>query len=143
MSTLVGQEDGRSRVVFDTNVLVSALLKPGSVPDRALELVWAHACLTYHRDLLVEYGVVLARSRLGIAETRRDQLLERIRRDGVELAERVPFGGVMPDEDDRMFVEVALSATTSVLCTGNLRHYPVDVPVRVVTPAMLLVELGG
>ena len=30
----------------------------------------------------------------------------------------------MPDEDDRVFYEVALSEEDSFLVTGNLKHFP-------------------
>lgn len=130
-------------VVIDTNVLVSALLKPGSVPDRALSLVWARARLAYDAEMLDEYVAVLSRERLGINPLRRDSLLERIRREGVEVASRAPFDGAMSDEDDRIFVEIAIAAGARALCTGNLRDYPETLPVPLLTPQMLLSELGG
>lgn len=42
----------------------------------------------------------------------------------------------MPDEDDRMFYEVALSEEDSFLVTGNLKHFP-KTP-KVVTAAKMM-----
>ena len=42
----------------------------------------------------------------------------------------------MPDEDDRVFYEVALSEEDSFLVTGNLKHFP-KVP-KVVTAAQMI-----
>ena len=42
----------------------------------------------------------------------------------------------MPDEDDRVFYEVALSEEDSFLVTGNLKHF-LKVP-KVVTAAQMI-----
>ena len=44
--------------------------------------------------------------------------------------------GDMPDEDDRVFYEVALSEEDSFLVTGNLKHFP-KTP-KVVTAAQMM-----
>jgi len=44
------------RLVLDTNLLVSVLLKPGSVPDRALAAIWSTgAVVLYDSRLEDEY----------------------------------------------------------------------------------------
>ena len=62
-------------------------------------------------------------------------LLHFIRENGID-SERFPFDGDMPDEDDRVFYEVALSEEDSFLVTGNLKHFP-KVP-KVVTAAQMI-----
>ena len=50
------------RLVIDTNVLVSALLKPGSVPDRLLEAIWARELeVVYDARIHHEWARVVAR----------------------------------------------------------------------------------
>lgn len=62
-------------------------------------------------------------------------LINRIKHKGIN-SERVPFDALMPDEDDRIFYEVALSKDDAYLVTGNQKHFP-KTPI-VVTPAEML-----
>lgn len=62
-------------------------------------------------------------------------LLHFIRENGID-SERFPFDGDMPDEDDRVFYEVALSEEDSFLVTGNLKHFPKEP--KVVTAAQMI-----
>lgn len=48
----------------------------------------------------------------------------------------IPYEGEMPDEDDRVFYEIALSEEDSFLVTGNLKHFP-KTP-KVVTAAQMI-----
>lgn len=58
-----------------------------------------------------------------------------VRAHGVH-SKRAPYNEQMPDEDDRVFYEVALSKEDAFLVTGNQKHFPMT-PI-VVTPAELL-----
>lgn len=51
------------RVVFDTNVVVSALLMPGSVPRRAFNKALTHATVLISLATAAELNDVLRRSR--------------------------------------------------------------------------------
>jgi predicted nucleic acid-binding protein len=56
-----------TRVVFDTNILYSAILKPGSVPAKALDLVAAGLIIPcVSDDVLAEYRAVLYRPGLDL-----------------------------------------------------------------------------
>jgi hypothetical protein len=44
------------------------------------------------------------------------------------------YSGILPDDSDRLFVEVALSAGAA-LVTGNRKHFPSDTGIEVLTPA--------
>ena len=50
--------------------------------------------------------------------------------------------GAMTDDDDRIFVEVALAGRADAIVTGNLRHYPSDLGFAVHPPATLLALIG-
>lgn len=61
-----------ARVVFDTNVLYSAILKSGSVPANAFDLVTAgHVIPCVSDDVLAEYRLVLYRPELNLHSNRR------------------------------------------------------------------------
>lgn len=47
-------------------------------------------------------------------------------RNSTSRPRAVPLGVTLPDPDDEKFLEVAVSAGSSALVTGNLRHYPAD-----------------
>ncbi|MBX3217195.1 MAG: putative toxin-antitoxin system toxin component, PIN family [Labilithrix sp.] len=131
------------RVVVDTNVIVSALLKPGSVPDHALAAIWEHATVLYDRRVADEYRDVLARPKLrAIDRGRADALIATLRERGVDLGEVPAWTGAMTDEDDRVFVEVALAGRADAIVTGNLRDYPTGLGFEVLPPATLLARLG-
>jgi putative PIN family toxin of toxin-antitoxin system len=134
------------RVVIDTNVVISALLKPGSVPDRVMASLWADrrsATVVYDARIEDEYREVALRPKFrAMLPGRLEALLASLRACG-ELVTAVPaWGGAMPHESDRLFVEVALAGRAHAIVTGNLKHYPSDIGVDVQPPASLLAMLG-
>ncbi len=131
------------RVVLDTNVLISALWKAGSVPDLALGAVWAHGAeVLYDARILAEYRSVLARPKFKkIEPARTAALLARIVLHGEELLDVPAWCGAMTDEDDRIFVEVALAGNADAIITGNLKDYPQGLSFAVHPPATLLATL--
>lgn len=127
------------RIVVDTNVVVSALLHPGRTPDRALAAARAHRAVILVDDRVeAEYRAVLARPKFAsIAPERREALLDAL----LANAERVraaPDRRALIDDDDRVFVEVALSGRADAIVTGNVKHYPRDLGVEVIGPTELL-----
>ena len=146
---VVCHEDGSARVldamrlVLDTNMLVSALLKAGSVPDRALGAIWTtRALVLYDARIVDEYRRVLGRPKFrAIAPPRIDDLFARLLAHGRELADVPVWEGAMSDADDRIFVEVALAGRADAIVTGNLRDFPRDLGFEVHPPATLLAML--
>jgi len=134
------------RVVVDTNVLVSALLKEGSVPERALRALLERAVVLLDARLADEYAQVLARPKFAaIGSSRCDALLERLRTQGERLVEVPAYVGALDDPDDRAFVEVALAGKADAIVTGNVRHFPENLGFEVLPPAAVLerLERGG
>ena len=132
------------RLVLDTNVLISALLKPGSVPDRVLSAIWQHgAVVLYDERSADESRDVAARPTFrALPPGRPEEVLGRLLERGERLAEVATWTGTMSDECDRMFVEVALAGRAHAIVTGNLKHYPTGVGFEVQPPATLLAMLG-
>lgn len=134
------------RVVVDTNVLVSALLKEDSVPARALDRLLEQAIVLLDPRLVAEYEAVLQRPKFArIEPARREALLARIRAAGEHLVEVPPYAGEMADPDDRAFLEVALAGKADAIITGNMRDYPGNLGFEVLPPATALSRLdpGG
>jgi len=124
--------------VIDTNVLVSALLtsNPESATRRVLDmLLVGDITPLYNGEVIEEYLDVLSRSKFHFDPAAVHELVDFICERGMDTA-RTPYDVAMPDEDDRVFFEISLTAEESFLVTGNLKHYPC-MP-RVVTPADFL-----
>jgi uncharacterized protein len=112
------------RLVIDTNVVVSAAIKPRGTQRTVLNLALTKPCRLYVSDpILDEYSGVLARSLLRIPKGKRAQILQIIRNRGflVSPPRRLQ---VTSDPDDNIFVECADAARADYLITGNRRHFP-------------------
>jgi putative PIN family toxin of toxin-antitoxin system len=120
--------------VFDTNVLVSALMsaRQESPTVRLLDYVIdERIVLLYNDEILDEYDEVLHRDKFDFSDERIQTVLNLVK-TGLHL-DRTESNDNFPDPDDRVFYEVALSHDDSYVVTGNLRHFP-KTPI-VVTPA--------
>jgi putative PIN family toxin of toxin-antitoxin system len=112
------------RLVIDTDVLVSAALKPEGLQRTALVLAVTKPARFYvSRPILEEYGDVLARQELGIRKAVRRQLLQLIRNHSPIVAPSRHFE-VARDPDDNMFLECADAAKADYLVTGHQKHFP-------------------
>ena len=128
------------RIVLDTNVLLSGLLSPSGPPGNIVRLITSGAVrVCYDARILVEYRQVLLRPTFPFAEIQVDSLLDQLEADG-DLVAALPLVDRLPDPDDEIFLEVALTGNAHCLVTGNLRHYPQRrrQGVRVVSPREFL-----
>jgi len=114
--------------VIDTNVLVSALRRSheDSAAVRVLDAVFDGLVVPlYTGNIIAEYRDVLHRPRLNLDKGKCDFAIAYFLDQG-RLLSPVPCDLDFPDEDDRVFYEVALAgeAYAAKLVTGNIRHYP-------------------
>lgn len=112
------------RLVIDTNVVVSAALKPDGLQRTVVTLALTKPARWYvSTAILAEYVRVLARPELKIPRGFRRQLLQLIKnRTQVTAPSRLPQ--VTADPADNIFVECADAARADYLITGNQRHFP-------------------
>jgi putative PIN family toxin of toxin-antitoxin system len=112
------------RLVLDTNVIVSAALKPDGLQRTVLLLAMARPARLYvSASILSEYRTVLARRELHIRKGLRRQFLQWIE-DGSHLVSPSRQLRITSDPDDNIFLECADAARADYLVTGNLRHFP-------------------
>jgi len=112
------------RLVIDTNVLISAALKPaGSQRTAFLIAITRPARLYISMPVFDEYANVLARPHLGIVTGLRLQFLQLIKNHShmVKPSRRVEAAS---DPNDNVFLELADAARADYLITGNLKHFP-------------------
>jgi predicted nucleic acid-binding protein len=81
--------------------------------------------ICYDARILVEYRQVLLRPTFPFTENQVDSLLDQLQADG-DLVTALPLVERLPDPEDEIFLEVALSGNAQYLVTGNLKHYPVQ-----------------
>lgn len=115
------------RVVYDTNVVVSAALKAGSIPSSVVELALdRHVRLCLSPLIFAEYETVLKRPKFAFDADGVDALLRDLRRVAVMVfpAKHVH---VAPHEPDNRFLECAQAARARYLVTGNKKHFPFSV----------------
>ena len=123
-------------VVLDTNVIVSALLKPLSIPGDVLEKFYEKsATMVLSQEIYEEYLVVLSRRHFNWSFDIVARFQTFLNCDTQHL-EPVPMHMDLIDEDDRPFIECAAMARCPII-TGNIKHFAglERYGVKVYTPA--------
>jgi len=112
------------RIVLDTNIIVSAALKPEGLPRTVFLVSITKPARLYVSDaMLNEYCEVLARPEFRIRKGLRQQFLQLIK-NRARVVHPVRALHVTNDADDNKFLECADAARADYLVTGNLRHFP-------------------
>lgn len=111
-------------VVYDTNVLVSAVLKPASIPAALVAMAMTRQVQLYvSPPIVAEYTAVLHRPKFGLAPHSVTTFLEELTQAAVLVHPRTRLTAAS-DEADNRFLECALDAKAAFVVTGNLRHFP-------------------
>lgn len=133
------------RVVVDTNVLVSAAIKPLSVPARAIATLArpdAAARVLYDEAIEAEYRDVLARDKFRkIDRAVIADVLDSVFAHAERIVVTTRYAGPLDDDDDRVFVSVALAAKADAIVTGNIKDYPLGLGFEVLPPSTFLARL--
>jgi putative PIN family toxin of toxin-antitoxin system len=112
------------RLLIDTNILVSAALKPQGLQRTVLVIASAKpAHLYFSSKILAEYKEVSSRPEIRLRIILRNQLLQLLhnRAHVVKPSRRLK---VTSDPDDNISLECADAARADYLITDNLRHFP-------------------
>jgi putative PIN family toxin of toxin-antitoxin system len=129
------------RVVLDTNVVVSALLKPQGREDQVLRLALAgRLLLCVSPQVLAEYGRVLSRPRFNFQPEEVATALRQLEKAGslFRPARILKISGHGPDN---RFYECADAAQAAFLVTGNLEHFKKDYRATRIVNARKLLDL--
>lgn len=129
--------------VLDTNVIVSAGIRPAGPPARLLVdwVLSGQVQIVTSPWILAEYREVTRRPkfrRYGFPPPWLEFAIE----DSLVLPDPAPWPLTMPDPKDATFIALA-KASGAWLVTGNLKHFPRNARrgVKVVSPAEYLAEL--
>jgi len=112
------------RLVIDTNILISAAIKPAGLQRTVLLLAITRPARLYvSRPIREEYSEVLGRPELRIRKGLRQQLLQLIKNHSYTVVPTRRLD-VTSDPDDNMFLECADAGRADYLVTGNQKHFP-------------------
>ena len=125
--------------VIDTNVIVSSMLKRGSVPWLIMNMVDEKTIIPLlNEEILSEYIEVITRNKFSFQQATVQEVIERIKSRAIFIEKTQTIEDFI-DKDDIVFFEIVLSARSTMdayLVTDNMKHYPVRS--YVVTPAQML-----
>ena len=112
------------RLVIDTNVLVSAAVKPAGLQRTVFLIAISKPARLYvSHPIFEEYSEVLARPELRIRKGLRLQLLQLIKNHSHTVVPTRPLEATS-DPEDNIFLECADAARADYLVTGNQKHFP-------------------
>jgi len=108
------------RVVLDTNVVVSAMLLPGSVPRRALDRGLDQGSILISIPVLLEISELLTREKFDryLTESERLRFLVALLKE-TELVEITEQIDVCRDPKDNKFLELAICGKADFIITGD------------------------
>jgi putative PIN family toxin of toxin-antitoxin system len=129
------------RVVFDTNIVYSAIRKSEGLPAKAVDLVVSGQIIPCVSDaLLDEYRDVLFRPKLDLHSERRRLVLDIFSTLSLHVTPTVTLK-ISSDDDDNRIYECAAEALADYIVTGNTRHFPRPYKATRIMTARQLVEL--
>ena len=112
-------------VVIDTNVIVSAGIKPEGFPARIVQSAIQGAIqIAMSPSIIEEYRRVSRYSKFAQYDFP-PAWLEFLIENALRFPDGGPWRHPLPDPDDACFLSLAKS-TGAWLVTGNLRHYPAE-----------------
>lgn len=131
------------RVVFDTNVLISAFVFPGGAPESAYRAALSgRVTLVTSPALLAELGRVLA-DKFGWEVTMVEMAVGQVARIGTVVRPREAVSVIDQDPDDDRVLEAAREGSADVIVSGDRHLLGLGSweAIRIVRVAELLEEL--
>jgi len=114
------------KLVIDTNVVISALLKPESNPALIMSLILRGDCrLCVTKKIFTEYEEVWGRGKFkNLDQASVREFLSTLKKRALWVIPRVAINDVAKDPDDNAFLECAVESKADFLITGNIHHFP-------------------
>jgi len=115
------------KAVYDTNIIVSAVLHKGRLPASLLSLALEGKVeLFVSEELLKEYEGVLKRPKFKLDEKEIGNLMKLIKRKSIKVKPTKRLTIIKKDPVDNRILECALEAEVDFIVTGNKKHLPFD-----------------
>ena len=138
--------DTPSRIVCDTNTLVSAFLFPQSIPGQAFEAVLSRHRLLMSIELAMELAAVMRREKFDrfLSLRRREELVASTMRDSEFIAASTVITECRDSMDNRV-LELAVDGGAAAIVTGDadlLVLHPFH-QIAIVTPRDFLLRFAS
>lgn len=115
------------KAVYDTNVIVSAILHKDRLPASILSLALeGKVRLFVSEELLREYEGVLKRPKFKLDKKEVENLMRLVRAKAVKVKPTKKLTKIKKDLADNRVLECALEAGTDFIITGNKKHFPFE-----------------
>lgn len=127
------------KAVYDTNVIVAALINPDGLPALLLDLATQDRIQLFLSSFLLrEYEAVLQRPKFGFSPAKVRNVVRAIRAHATVVKPRETLQ-VLTDPSDNHILTCAVESRVDYLVTGNKRHFPFSVfrGVGIVSPRRL------
>jgi len=112
------------KAVYDTNVIVAALINPYGLPALLLDLATQDRIQLFLSSFLVrEYEAVLRRPKFGFSPAKVRNVVRAIRAHATVVKPRETLQ-VLTDPSDNQILSCAVESRVDYLVTGNKRHFP-------------------
>ena len=134
--------DLRLRVVLDTNVLISAAMKPAGLQAVVIYLLALGAAELYaSQEVLIEYREVFNRPKFAHLDPANIfRLLSQIEGQAIIVKPTTRLAISKHDSDNR-FYECAEAALADYIVTGNLRHFSMSHKTTQIITSRQFIEL--
>lgn len=131
------------KVVLDTNILISALIRPDGLEAKLVGLGLARALeLCVSEALWAEYVEVLGRKKFAKRQQQAEELLRKVA-GVVCYYQPVCVVEAASDPDDNLLLECAQAAGADYLATGNVKHFPMSWQGTVVASSRMILNDHG
>lgn len=133
------------KAVVDTNVIVSALLKPYSNPALILSLITQkqlNLCLS--TTIFNEYQQVLGYSKFKqLDQEKVKNFLAQLKNGAMIVAPMISINAIKNHPTDNRFLECAFTAKADFLITGNTKHFSFKTfhHINILTPSEFLSDI--
>ncbi len=112
------------RVVFDTNIIISALLNEEGLPALLLDLAFSGKLqFFYSTALMREYEEVLRRKKFNLSPQKIKKALDEIKRIGIKVYPLKLICRIHKNPADNRILEVSQESDADYIITGNSRHF--------------------
>ena len=126
--------------VFDTNVLVSALISTMGNPALLLDKAGKNYTLFISKDILTELEAVISRDKFGFTEEGVNTIIEAIISFSEVINPEIKLDVIKSDPDDNKILECAVACGASYIVSGDrhlleLKEYD---KIKIITPKAAL-----
>lgn len=110
------------RVVFDTNIYISALLFPGSYPEFILDRALQGDFDLYISNFVLEEFSRILRAKFKLSSRQIEKYLRHLKAFTITVKTKSKINIIKESKDDNRILELAIDAKAAYLVTGDKKH---------------------